>query len=201
MARRLTPRGQERRRQLIEHATRCFAANGYHTTSVSEIVEGVGVGKGVFYWYFESKDQLLEAILTDAQRDLRRCQQRAIEGVDDPVRRIELGIRASLEWTAAHRDVNRLIQFAATEERFVDVVRAGARVSLQDTARHVVEAMELGLIRDGDAELVAQAVLGVITSLARHEVLTGRRSAGEVADAAVSFCLEGLGATAVRAPG
>ena len=55
--------------------------------------------------------------------------------------------------------------------------------------------MDKGLIRDGDAELVAQAILGVTTSLARHEVLTGRRSAGEVADAAVSFCLEGLGAS------
>jgi hypothetical protein len=30
-------------------ATR-FALNGYHPTSVQEIVGGLGVGKGVFYW-------------------------------------------------------------------------------------------------------------------------------------------------------
>ena len=201
MARRLTPRGLERRRQLIEVATERFAANGYHTTSVSEIVEGVGVGKGVFYWYFESKDALLVAILGEAQHELRRAQQRAIEGVDDPVRRIELGIRASLRWTAEHREVNRLIQFAATEERFVDVVRTGARVSLNDTMRHVVEAVERGLVRDTDPELVAQAILGVTTNLARREVVTGRRSVDEVADVAVAFCLEGLGLTSVPTPG
>src|SRR3546814_263494 len=32
-------------------ATSRFAEQGYHPTSVSEIVAGLGVGKGVFYWY------------------------------------------------------------------------------------------------------------------------------------------------------
>ena len=52
MNRRLTSRGKERRRQLMDHATGLFADNGYHPTSVAEIVQGLGVGKGVFYWYF-----------------------------------------------------------------------------------------------------------------------------------------------------
>src|SRR5687768_18360654 len=113
--RRLTPRGRERRRQLMEYAAKRFAENGYHPTSVSEIVQGLGVGKGVFYWYFDSKEQLFLEILKDAQTDLRRRQQQAIGDEEDPVRRIELGLRASMEWAEAHRDHNKLIQFAATE--------------------------------------------------------------------------------------
>lgn len=31
-------------------ATQRFAQNGFHPTSVAEITEGMGVGKGVFYW-------------------------------------------------------------------------------------------------------------------------------------------------------
>ncbi len=46
-----------------------FAEQGYHPTSVSEIVSGLGVGKGVFYWYFDSKEQLFLEILRDAQTD------------------------------------------------------------------------------------------------------------------------------------
>ncbi|MET0738224.1 MAG: helix-turn-helix domain-containing protein, partial [Acidimicrobiales bacterium] len=55
VARRLTPRGEQRREQLMAYAIGRFASHGYHTTSVAEIVEGIGVGKGVFYWYFDSK--------------------------------------------------------------------------------------------------------------------------------------------------
>src|SRR4029079_1881953 len=78
MNRRLTQRGKERRRQLMEHATELFAGQGYHPTSVAEIVQGLGVGKGVFYWYFSSKEELLIEILREAQHDLRRAQQQAI---------------------------------------------------------------------------------------------------------------------------
>src|SRR5690554_5618804 len=103
--RRLTPRGLERRQQLMAYAAQRFAETGYHPTSVAEIVEGLGVGKGVFYWYFSSKEELFLEILREAQRDLRRAQQRAISGLDDPVQRIAEGIRASIAWSAAHPDV------------------------------------------------------------------------------------------------
>src|SRR5215211_3402524 len=118
MNRRLTQRGKDRRRQLMEHAAKRFADNGYHPTSVAEIVEGLGVGKGVFYWYFNSKEALMTELLRDAQLDLRRHQQHAIGDEADPLRRIELGIRASFAWFAEHRDLLKLFQLAATEERF-----------------------------------------------------------------------------------
>src|SRR2546423_15430640 len=94
--RRLTQRGRDRRSQLMEFAARRFAENGYHPTSVAEIVEGMGVGKGVFYWYFSSKEELLAEILRDAQLELRRRQQQAIGDEPDPVRRIEAGIRPTM---------------------------------------------------------------------------------------------------------
>lgn len=50
MPRVLTVRGQERRRQVMDMAVRMFATEGYHATSISRIVAGLGVGKGVFYW-------------------------------------------------------------------------------------------------------------------------------------------------------
>src|SRR3954470_20243460 len=101
--RQLTARGKERRHQLMSYAATRFAERGFHPTSVAEIVSGLGVGKGVFYWYFDSKDQLFTEILRDAQHDLRRAQQHALEDEADPVRRIELGIRASMHWFADNR--------------------------------------------------------------------------------------------------
>jgi len=125
MARRLTQRGKDRRDQLMQFAATRFAEQGYHPTSVSEIVAGLGVGKGVFYWYFSSKEELFVEILREAQHDLRRRQQRAISEEADPVVRIEMGLRAAVSWVAEHHDLFRLFEFAATDEQFSKSMRAG----------------------------------------------------------------------------
>ncbi len=192
MARRLTPRGEQRRNELLAFATERFAANGYHPTSVAELVDGLGVGKGVFYWYFDSKEELFLEIMVTGERQLRRAQHAAMGDEEDPVRRIELGIRASMEWWAEHRDLYNLVQFAATEATFAEHVRKGQKVALSDTRRLVQDAMDAGAVPDGDADTVAQAILGVSTVLARTLLLRKNRPPHEVADAVVDFCWYGL---------
>ncbi len=192
MARRLTQRGKDRREQLMTFAATRFAEQGYHPTSVSEIVAGLGVGKGVFYWYFDSKEQLFLEILKDAQQDLRRRQQQAIGEEADPVQRIVLGLRASMAWAEAHRDHNKLIQFAATETIFQTALRRGADIAAADVVKHVKEAIAQGRIRDTDPELVAQAMVGVVSHLTRVFIYERGEAADKVADDAVAFCLEGL---------
>ncbi|MCU1461769.1 MAG: Transcriptional regulator, TetR family [Acidimicrobiales bacterium] len=192
MERRLTPRGKERRRQLLAFATQRFAEHGYHPTSVADIVSGLGVGKGVFYWYFESKEQLMLEVLREAQQSLRRAQQDAIGDEPDPVRRIELGIRASMAWFDRNRSLVNLFQFAASEERFAPAMRRGQEVALADTVRHVKEAVVEGRVRDSDPDLLSHAILGVTGQLARTFIHERNASVDEIADAAVAFCLDGL---------
>src|SRR5438552_14677414 len=151
----------------MEYATQRFAENGYHPTSVAEIVQALGVGKGVFYWYFSSKEELFHEILHDAQQQLRRRQQAAIVDEPDPVARIELGIRASLTWFEENRSLVNLLQFAATEERFAPALRRSQDVAVADTARHVKEGIVEGRIRDIDPFLLSHAILGVTGHLAR----------------------------------
>jgi AcrR family transcriptional regulator len=176
----------------MDFATARFAENGYHPTSVAEIVSGLGVGKGVFYWYFSSKDELFTEILLTAQRNLRAAQIEAVGHEVDPVRRIELGIRASLAWSQANRDVYTLFQFASTDDRFSGLIKRGQQKALRDVTMQVAEAMERGTIRQADPELVAHAVLGVTTHLAREFVHARGRPADEVADATVAFVLHGV---------
>jgi AcrR family transcriptional regulator len=192
MARRLTQRGKERREQLMTFAAARFAEQGYHPTSVSEIVSGLGVGKGVFYWYFDSKEQLFLEILKEAQTDLRRKQQQAIGDEGDPVKRIELGLRASMAWAEAHRDHNKLIQFAATETTFMPALLRGQDIAFADVVKHVKEAMAQGRIRDTDPDVLAHAMVGVVGHLTRIFIYERGDPADSVADAAVAFCLDGL---------
>ncbi|MCU1352879.1 MAG: acrR3 [Acidimicrobiales bacterium] len=173
----------------MDFAATRFAANGYHPTSVAEIVEGLGVGKGVFYWYFSSKEELFTEILAGAYRDLRRRQGEAIGDTTDPLGRIERGVRASMEWSVEHRDVFRLFQLAAGEARFATILRKGEKGAVSDAARHIQGAMDAGLVAPGDPHLLAHAMLGVTTHLVQRHLLDPGAPA---IDQAVSFCLHGV---------
>ncbi len=54
---------QKRREQIIRHALESFAKHGYHRTSISEIAKAAGISKGLMYNYFDSKEELLIAVL------------------------------------------------------------------------------------------------------------------------------------------
>ncbi|MGH9247533.1 MAG: TetR/AcrR family transcriptional regulator [Acidimicrobiales bacterium] len=192
MERRLTPRGKERRRQLMAAATDLFARQGYHPTSVGDIIATLGVGKGVFYWYFHSKDELFCEILREAQHDLRRRQAQAIGDEPDPLRRIELGVNASMAWSAKHRDLLNLVHFAASEDRFAPVLREAQEVAIGDVVRHLKDGMVAGRIPDADPVTLAHAILGVTGHLARTFIRDRSEPADAISDVAVAFCLGGL---------
>jgi AcrR family transcriptional regulator len=191
-AKKLTPRGSERRRQLMDFATERFATCGYHPTSVAEVVEGVGVGKGVFYWYFDSKEELFLEILRETHADFRRAQMEAIGDEADVLRRIELGIRASIAWLDANRNLLNLFQFAATENRFAPTLQMAQERLFHELSRHVAEGVTEGRLRQTDPELLTHAMLGVLTQLTRSFLHDEDTTADQLADAAVSFCLGGV---------
>jgi AcrR family transcriptional regulator len=55
---------EERRKQILEAAMNVFARMGFHEARMDDIVEESGLSKGTLYWYFKSKDDIIESILT-----------------------------------------------------------------------------------------------------------------------------------------
>ena len=52
----LSSKAQDTRLKLIEVGTQMITENGFNNTGISEVLKAVGVPKGSFYHYFESKD-------------------------------------------------------------------------------------------------------------------------------------------------
>jgi len=69
------------RENILDAASRLVHLRGFNNTSVEEILKQCGVGKGNFYYYFKSKDELGFAIL---ERSLERFSAELIEKSFDP---------------------------------------------------------------------------------------------------------------------
>ena len=56
-------KGEKRKQDLIRIAYHLFVTRGYGHTSVDEIIAEAGIAKGTYYYYFESKEQMLEDVI------------------------------------------------------------------------------------------------------------------------------------------
>ena len=60
---RIVKEPEERRKELIDTAERLFIAQGFDQTSISDITKEVNVSQGAFYYYFDSKEDVLVAAM------------------------------------------------------------------------------------------------------------------------------------------
>ena len=60
---RVVKKPEERKAEMVAAAAKLFAQQGFVRTSVSEIVSAVDVAKGLFYYYFTTKDDMVKAVV------------------------------------------------------------------------------------------------------------------------------------------
>lgn len=52
-----------RRRQILDAARRCFVRNGFHATSIQDVLAEADLSAGAVYRYFKGKDAIISAIV------------------------------------------------------------------------------------------------------------------------------------------
>jgi TetR/AcrR family transcriptional repressor of nem operon len=157
--------------QILEVATRLMAVRGYHRTSLDDVLRESGAGKGNFYHYFRSKEDLGYAIL---DRLLERFEARTlipIFGDDsrDPWSQIETFLDEILATQRARNCMggcpmgNLATELADAHEGFRQRLAAGFERWRQCLAAALGRARAQGtLAADVDAEVVARFLVAGI---------------------------------------
>jgi AcrR family transcriptional regulator len=76
------------REQIVEAADRLFYRQGYDNTSFADIAEAVQISRGNFYYYFRTKDEILEAVIDRRLADRREMLARWEAQTESPAERI-----------------------------------------------------------------------------------------------------------------
>ncbi|MFJ9890110.1 TetR/AcrR family transcriptional regulator [Streptomyces sp. NPDC091287] len=66
-----------RRRQILDGAARCFARNGFHGTSMQDVLKEVGLSAGAVYRYFPGKEDIIAAITQETFAVIRGAFEEA----------------------------------------------------------------------------------------------------------------------------
>lgn len=81
-------KGENNRQLIVEAADQLFYTRGYHQTSFRDIADATGIPRGNFYYYFKTKDDILNAVvefrLQTYGEILNACEQKS----SDPRQRL-----------------------------------------------------------------------------------------------------------------
>lgn len=80
---------EEFRRKVILTAGQIFSRYGFRKTTMDEIASALKMGKSSIYYYFNSKEEIFEAVVLYEANILRNELTTAIKSVDSPIDKME----------------------------------------------------------------------------------------------------------------
>jgi AcrR family transcriptional regulator len=76
---------EEFRKKIVIMAGQIFSRYGFRRTTMDEIARAMKMGKSSIYYYFESKEEIFEAVVLHEANILRNELTTAIKAVDSPI--------------------------------------------------------------------------------------------------------------------
>jgi AcrR family transcriptional regulator len=157
-----TPRGERTLRKILDAAREEFGERGYSDTSIVGITQRAGVALGTFYTYFDSKEELFQALVRDMSAQVRDNVGPALGEATDRLDGERRALESFLKFAHDHRDIYRIIDEAEFVEPQV------YREHYETTATRIAARFKAGRdngelaadLSDDDLEILAWASMG-----------------------------------------
>jgi AcrR family transcriptional regulator len=157
---------RETKRALTRSAVALWRVQGYETTTIADICRAAGVSKGLFYFYFQRKEDLLyELGVLSTESLLREAEARSAAGatLHDILRAMLTAFERAMRPNPPELVVASLLEGYRREEE----ARAGASLRIFDgVVAHAVATGELPA--SVDADRLAGLMQTLLTEGARH---------------------------------
>jgi len=186
-----TARGKRTREKLLRAAEIEFGEKGFHEAAVSGITYRAGVALGTFYTYFESKEEIFQALVSYMSHRTRSWIAERVADAADRLTAERRGLEAYIEFVCQHKGIYRII----SEAEFVanDAFREHYTTFASAYRANLKEAGKRGDIREGDYEIWSWAIMGMAVTLGmRYAEWDESIPASRIAEIVVDLIANGI---------
>jgi AcrR family transcriptional regulator len=169
-----TRRGAVTRARLVDAAAAVFAEYGYNAARISDMVRLAGISQGNFYRHFQSKDEILLAVLEGPLDELRRAgsDHSQAEAAEVLLSDLVAANRAYFSTYTRHRHVIRVMREAAATNPEFGRLWLRIRRGFVERTVHWLERLQAGgqIETGANLELLAEALGSVVEHLAYVQI-------------------------------
>jgi AcrR family transcriptional regulator len=186
----------ERREAILAIAAEMFARKGFAATTVREIADEAGILSGSLYHHFDSKESMIDEIISAFIDEMVTSYREIIDATDDPLATLQSLIRRAFDallpnraaLTVAQNESHYLQQF----ERFSYLQESYAEIERLWTSV-LQRGIDAGVFRsDLDTKLVYLFMRDAIWVTVRWYQPGGRYTIDELADTYTAIALDGI---------
>jgi TetR/AcrR family transcriptional regulator, cholesterol catabolism regulator len=193
-----TSKVASRREELLAIAAELFAQRGFKNTTVRDIADASGILSGSLYHHFDSKESMVDEILSTFQSELFRKYDEVAASDLDPRAKFEAVIRISFEAIHDHHSEVAIYQndagYLAEFDRFGYLNDRNLQLRKLWVGM-LEEGVRSGAFRpDLDTELVYRFIRDTVWVAVRWYRPSGDLSAQDVAEQYLSIILDGIAA-------
>lgn len=195
------PRRELVRQELLTKAAEIFEAKGYAQATIQDVAESLDMSRSSLYHYFQSKDDILLALVEEHANTAADRLADTIERVDgNALDRLKVVLASSIEnRTSGGARLRALDQLAGEMPAGIKEVFESSRRRVLDYYIGLLErGIEEGIVRPVDPRLAAFAILGIVSWPSWWYSPSGRNTPQEIAAALVDVALNGIAAASDR---
>ena len=122
----------KKRSEIAQKAIEVLAKRGFQATTIQEIADAAGLGKGTIYHYFKTKEEILSAVSHEIFHEMERSLGAALLRIEGPMERLSALITESLNVT---EDVEHL--FIVYSELWLMNIRGGQYNDYMGVIKHL----------------------------------------------------------------
>ena len=153
------------KRKIFETAMKLFAQKGYEATSIEEITATVGVAKGTLYYHFSSKEEIFNFLIEEGVKLLQNSVDIKTEKYDNYIDKIKAVILIQIKIVDKYEDIITILlgQFWGRDTRN-EKCQKHIYEYIRKIETIVIEGIERGEIKNGNPEIIASEIYGLIAS-------------------------------------
>ena len=187
-------RRAEKEDQLLEAATHLFKEKGYHSTSMQELADAVGMQKGSLYYYIEGKEDLLNRLMERATSFMAAQIDEIYASDLPPAQKLRWALETHAVIMMEHLD---LVAVYLHEYRNLPPERLAEALAVRKHYEQVLmqiveDGITAGEFRDVNVKMAVLCMLGMLNWTHRWFSPEGPFSSSEVATMLADFALNGL---------
>lgn len=167
-----TDEKRERVREALHETGReLFARYGIRKTSISELTETVGIGKGTFYQFYDSKEELYVDILNQYREEvIPRLLTETFEAHDDPEDAIRAFLEQGMDVAESDPFFRQIIdedELDMLQQKYLEELQAGHERDVATILPYIEQWYAEGQVTGPDPETIVD-VLDAVAYLTLH---------------------------------